>query len=206
MKTYSTLLLFILLGIFTSCQQNNDPNTLPPTPNDYYITFELDGTPMEFRTTSPQVSVSNGSGSGFRGVSCDIIPNVFSTPRETITINIDMQKDSIVYSDLKALEGQTLNVCQQRGTSACNYPIAVTLSYDKDTELWGTYADNNPAGVQGITITSVEPSDNVSLTGNKLADITGEFNLVLDVFNNGTTTLQTASNGKFRLLFTENRD
>jgi hypothetical protein len=160
---------------------------------------------MEFRTTNPQAILGSGSGSGFRDVASSIIENVFSTPRESITIEISMQKDSIVYSDLTALAGTHFPVCQQRGTSACNYPIAVKLYCDKDTELWGTYEDNNPAGVQGITITSVEPSDNISLSGSKMADITGEFNLVLDVFNNGTTTLKTASNGKFRLLFTENR-
>jgi hypothetical protein len=41
MKTYLILLCCIVTGIFTACQQNNDPNI---TPNDYYITLDLDGT------------------------------------------------------------------------------------------------------------------------------------------------------------------
>jgi hypothetical protein len=126
------------------------------------------------------------------------VVNFGSSGVESIYVGINMDQDSIIYDDLKALEGQTLEVCLS-SSNVCNLPLHIDLRYDDGNERWTTDATHNTAPAQFLKITKVEWSPNIGLGFGQLIEITGEFNLVLDA--SGTT--KTASNGKFFLQFPE---
>lgn len=189
------LFSFFLLVLFASCQKESVNNTNNnTTPTDYYITFDFDGTPVEYRTMAYQTQSSSGA-----TVSGGIV-NVDGGPLESIYVNINMDQDSITYNHLKSLVGQELGVCLSSST-ICNDPIHINLRYDDGTEIWSGDATHNTLPAQSLTITSVEYSPTIGLGIGQLIIVSGEFNLVLEGRANNLT--KTASNGQFRLQFPE---
>jgi len=198
MKNYIFVALFILVsGLFFACEKNT---TTTNTPNDYYITFDLDGTPVEYRSTTYQCQSSS---SGTINVSGGILkPNLSNfSATESIYVNINMDEDSVTYNELHGLIGQNLEVCFS-SSSICNAPVHIGLDFDDGTTDWGTDKNNNTAPTHYLKITSVEHSSTVPLGFSSLVIIEGEFNLVLDSSSSSSTT-KNATNGKFRLQFPE---
>ncbi|BDS14155.1 hypothetical protein [Aureispira anguillae] len=183
----------ISIGLF-SCKKDTTTNN---TPNDYYITFDFDGTPVEYRSTTYQCQKSQ---SGSITVSGGILkPNMSNfSLTESIYVNLHMDEDSVTYNEMHNLIGQNLEVCYSSST-VCNMPVHIGLTYDDGTTDWGTDKNNNPAATKYLKITSVERSSITAIGLGSLVVVEGEFNLVLD----GGGTTKNASNGKFRLLFPE---
>lgn len=191
-NAYLIVLLMLMGGAFAACKK--DANNSNNTPTDYYITFDFDGTPVEYRSTTYQVQSSNGA-----TVSGGIVE--FGTGGvKSIYVNINMDKDSITYDDLQALVGQQLEVCSS-SSSVCNDPLHINLRYDDGTDVWTGDKRDNTAPAQSLTITDVAYSPTTALGVGQLITVTGEFNLVLD----SRSATKVASNGEFRLQFPEYR-
>ncbi len=196
MKNLFVFLMLTVVSVgFFSCEK--DTTTTNNTPNDYYITFDFDGTPVEYRSTSYQC---NSSQSSIISVSGGILkPNLSNFSKtESIYVNVNMDEDSVTYNELNSLVGQNLEVCYS-SSAICNAPIHIGLDYNDGTTDWRTDKNNNIFPANYLKITSVERSSVVALGYGDLVIVEGEFNLVLD----GDGMVKNASNGKFRLLFPE---
>lgn len=189
------LFSLFLLVLFTSCQKesinNNNNNN---TPTDYFVTFDFDGAPVEYRTMSYQGQMSSGA-----TVSGGIV-NIDGGPVESIYVEVNMDQDSITYNDLKGLVGQKLGVCLS-SSSVCNAPVHINLRYDDGTETWRGDKSHNNLPTQYLTITGVEYSPTTGLGLGQLIIVSGEFDLVLE--GRASNVTKTASGGKFRLQFPE---
>lgn len=202
MRKYTLFLLLIIISSsFFACQQdpNNNSN---PTPDDYFVTFDLDGTPIEYRTTTYQCNLSSGTP---RTIGSSIVEADLNnlSAMELIRIHFNMNEDSITYHELQSQIGQNLAVCFSSSTS-CHAPVHISVDYKDGTNNWSTDADNNIAPTNYLKINSVQHSPIIPLVPafNSLVIVEGEFNLV---FDDGSSTLKHATNGKFRLLFPEYR-
>ena len=104
--------IFLIIGVFctllfSACQKDNTTNNNNSTnnPTDYYITFDLAGTPIEYRSVGYQCNTSNGSTSGG-------IVQFKSGGPESIYIDINMDTvTQITESDLHSIIGQKLDFC-----------------------------------------------------------------------------------------------
>lgn len=194
-QLFVLIIAVICVGFF-SCQKDTT-TTNSNTPDDYYIQFDFDGTPVEYRSTTYQCQSSR---SGNITVSGGILePNMSNfSLTESIYVNIHMDEDSVTYDELSSLIGQNLEVCYS-SSAVCNLPIHIGLDYDDGTTEWGTDKNNNLSASNYLKITAVERSSVVAFGYGSLVIVEGEFNLALDEAG----VVKNASNGKFRLLFPE---
>lgn len=191
MKNYPLLLFFLfIVGALTACQKNNTNSAA------YYITFDFDGTPIEYHSNLYQISAA----SAVDVMIGSTLIEANSSTTNLANVIINMNRDSVTYRDLQALIGQPLPVCPS-STIYCNIPAHINVRYDDGTTTWSSNESNNMAPTHSLTITAVERSSVVDPVSGQLIVITGTFDLMLGTPNNGMT--KAARNGKFRVLFPE---
>ncbi len=176
---------------FLSCKKT-PTQPAPNLPSPLFIYFNLAGTPTNIFGLQNSLNTGSGGGaytsSGFFNFTQDI----------NITINID--KDSILGSDLQALVGQQLPFLGCSGCPQTNVSIDYTPGGFNGNEYM-TNPSYNPFPANYLKITSVTFVNTSNVTGVSVNNyaINGVFNAVLSY---GTDSMQ-ATNGHFRLLYQE---
>ena len=190
-------LTLLLVVIYTSACQKDNPPTTSNGANDFFISFDLDGISIEHRTTNVSYSTT-----GAPATSISRIILLDSAIGSSIDIQIGVNQDSIVGADFLALIGQKVEVGYCSG-SPCGVKAKMeynTPSYDLESE-----ENNNPLPNYYIKINSAAYHSTAQLFGvgeTKFYLIEGEFNLRMEEYGG---VLRDATNGQFRLLFPEHK-
>jgi len=197
MKYLSLLLLLIFVVSFSACEKDNSNNT--NSNNDYFISFDLDGVPQEIRASGSSQSVS-ASGNG-ESTSTVTDPN---NSNYSMSINLSVGTDSLLGADFLAMVGQKIEVgdCWNGG---CTSNAEMWYSTATNSSVKSQSADNVLSNYY-IKVNSASYHSTIPQHGFGpdvvLYLVEGEFELVLKQYSNSTP--ENATNGKFRLLFSEN--
>lgn len=189
MKARYVLILLTVLAILSSCEK--EPITT--TAADFYVSFNLDGTAVELR--------NKGFGENLGGNPNATIVDV-DNYNVVAKMNLHFGKDTVKGADFLALVGQKLEIGTCVGAaSSCG--MRANLKYIKtenNLDLVSFEVDNSFPN-DYIQINTVTPYTD-SQTATKSYVLEGEF--ALQFTQNGSAAAsQTATNGKFRLLFSE---
>ena len=194
MKNNFTLLVFMSVSfLFASCKKEDAKTTTPiTTPNQVFIKMKWNGVQTDFTGTNNLISEGTAGGSdafssaGFFNLSTS----------DNITIELMMDQDSILGSDLQSLIGVKLPVldcidCQPH----------MEMIYNVNNDFHITKENDNVFPANYFKITSVTFLATVN-HGGQICDqyvVQGEFNVKLEY----ASTINTASNGTFKLIFIE---
>lgn len=187
MKTTIALILLTVLITFSSCQKD------PITPaEDFFISFNLDGTPVEIR------SLGGGGNTSARIANSTLANYDNTTIYDQATLWFDFDKNVVKEADFLSLVGQTIEIGSCSGVSS-NCGIKGTLNYmDTNLDLVSFEIDNS-SPQHYIKINTV--TENHTEESLKWYVVEGEFNVQFRENGKDVNTIQQATNGKFKMLF-----
>jgi hypothetical protein len=189
MKKQFFFILVVFAAGLVSCKKSSSNSN---SATNLYISYTLDGVNRQYTGTTNQINTGLGaaaySSSGFFDLDKDV------------SIDINMEKDSIVGNDFLSLVGQKIKVPDCVG-AGCG--TSMNINDYSDGEL-GTGSVSNPFPTYYFKVNTVSYLKTVNTLGTdeKQYLISGEFNIKVD--DNGT--VKSATNGKFNLIFQEIRD
>lgn len=189
MKARYILMLLTVLAILSSCEKEPIQRTVA----DFYVSFNLDGTTVELRNT--------GFGENLGGNPNSTIVDVDDL-NTRVKMNLNFGKDIVQEADYLALIGQKIKIGACVG-AASDCDMSANLNYlntNSNLDLV-SFGINNSFPNDYIKINAVTPYTDFD-TAIKSYVLEGEF--ALQLTQNGSNAVnQTATNGKFRLLFSE---
>lgn len=197
----SFLLLVFTISSLPSCTKDNNPSNSNNSPkHPFYIHFDLDGVPQSYGATQAITHTEPKTSS--ISVSWDNYATESYVPDSSTSMNASLglyfEQHPVLEADLMALVGQQLPITHPTNphqTSATMH-LYHASSYTANNLLTDlTYNDSSSNFVQIDSVQHYSTSN----SGVKTFTISGRFQVVFS----GANIIQTASNGKFRLLFME---
>jgi len=184
------ILSFALFTLTISSCKKDTPNNPGSGSNNLYIKFTLDGTPVDYESTSCSINTGFGGGS--------YTSSGFFDTEKDISIGINIPQDTIRGADLTALIGQKIEFY---GCGGCPTNADMIYSVGLGGDDYRTDQSLNTLPNQYLKLNTVTFSKTINSFGKNVGQyiVTGEFNANL----NYGSTIKSATNGTFKLVFQE---